>query len=158
MGLSVPLVYNTGGYDAIDTLQLLDGIFDIYMPDFKFTSVESAATYSDAPDYPQITKAALKEMYRQVGDLETDNEGIALRGILVRHLVLPAGLAGTREAMRFLAKEISPNTYVNIMDRYHPCGNLIPKGSLLDRQITSDEFREAVQIAQEEDITHLDRE
>jgi putative pyruvate formate lyase activating enzyme len=157
MGLTVPLVYNTGGYDSVETLQLLDGVFDIYMPDFKYTTAEAAETLSEAPDYPQVVMAALKEMHRQTGDLEMDENWIAVRGLMVRHLVLPAGLSGTQEVMRFLAKEISQNTYVNLMDQYHPCGNLIKPGSPLDRRITRDEFREAVRIAQEEGITRFDR-
>jgi putative pyruvate formate lyase activating enzyme len=156
-GLSIPLVYNTGGYDSLETLGLLDGVFDIYMPDFKYTSPSAAETYSGAPDYPEVVMAALKEMHRQTGDLALDEEGIARRGLLVRHLVLPEGLAGTREAMRFLARNVSPNTYVNIMDQYRPCGDLIPPGSPLNRRITRDEFREAVRMAREEGITRLDR-
>ena len=156
-GLTVPLVYNTGGYDSVETLKLLDGIFDIYMPDFKFTGSDVAEMYSEAPDYPQVVTAALKEMHRQTGDLEMDEDGIAMRGLLVRHLVLPEGLAGTREAMRFLAREISRNTYVNIMDQYHPCGEIIPPASPLARRITGKEFREAVDMAREEGITRLDK-
>jgi len=156
-GMSVPLVYNTGGYDSVETLKLLDGIFDIYMPDFKYTSHAAAEKYSEAPDYPEVVMAALKEMHRQTGDLEMDEEGIALRGLLVRHLVLPGGLAGTREAMRFLARKISRDTYVNIMDQYHPCGDLIPPGSPLVRRITRDEYREAVNAAREEGIIRIDR-
>jgi len=101
--------------------------------------------------------AALKEMHRQTGDLEMDEDGIALRGLLVRHLVLPEGLAGTREVMRFLAREVSRNTYVNIMDQYRPCGDLIPPGSPLSRRITRKEFMEAIEIAREEGVTRLDR-
>jgi putative pyruvate formate lyase activating enzyme len=157
MGLSVPLVYNTGGYDAVESLKLLDGIFDIYMPDFKYARGDISESCSEAPDYPEVVTAALKEMHRQAGDLEFDEDGIALRGLLVRHLVLPGGLAGTREAMRFLAREISRNTYVNIMDQYHPCGDLIPPDSPLSRRITWEEFREAVNIAREEGINRLDR-
>lgn len=157
-GLSVPLVYNTGGYDSVETLKLLDGVFDIYMPDFKYTSPEAAETYSKAPDYPEIAMAALKEMHRQTGDLEMDEDGIAMRGLLVRHLVLPGGLAGTRKAMRFLARNISRNTYVNIMDQYRPCGDLIPPGSPLNRRITRDEFREAVRMAREEGIIRIDKD
>ncbi len=155
-GLTVPLVYNTGGYDSVEMLKLLDGIFDIYMPDFKYTRGDVAEIYSEAPDYPDVVREALKEMHRQTGDLEMDEDGIALRGLLVRHLVLPEGLAGTREAMRFLVKEISPNTYVNIMDQYHPCGDLIEAGSPLARRITNREFKEALRIAREEGITRLD--
>ncbi|MGA2107755.1 MAG: radical SAM protein, partial [Syntrophorhabdales bacterium] len=155
-GLSVPLVYNTGGYDSVETLRLLGGIFDIYMPDFKYTTADVAQRYSRAPDYPEVVMNALKEMHRQVGDLEMDEDGIALRGLLVRHLVLPEGLAGTREAMRFLSTEISRNTYVNIMAQYHPCGDIIPPGSPLARRITRREFAEAVQIAHEEGLSRLD--
>jgi putative pyruvate formate lyase activating enzyme len=141
----------------VEALKLLDGVFDIYMPDFKFTRSDVAETYSEAPDYPQVVTAALKEMHRQTGDLEMDEDGIAMCGLLVRHLVLPDGLAGTREAMRFLAKEISGNTYVNIMDQYHPCGEIIPSGSPLAQRITKNEFKEAVDIAREEGITRLDK-
>jgi putative pyruvate formate lyase activating enzyme len=155
-GLSVPLVYNTGGYDSLDTLKLLDGVFDIYMPDFKYTDTRAAEQYSQAADYPVVVQKALKEMFRQVGDLSMDEEGIALRGLLVRHLVLPDGLAGTEEAMRFLAQEISPNTYVNIMDQYYPCGD-IPPGSSLNRRITHDEFNTAIETAKKAGLTRLDK-
>ena len=121
-GLSVPLVYNTGGYDSLETLKLLEGVFDIYMPDFKFWDPEVAQTTCNAEDYPEVAQKALIEMHRQVGDLITDDAGIARRGILLRHLVLPHGLAGTREIMRFIARKISLNTYVNIMPQYRPCG------------------------------------
>ena len=153
----MPLVYNTGGYDSLETLRLLDGIFDIYMPDFKYTQGEIAAQYSQAPDYPEVVTAAIKEMHRQVGDLEMDEQGIALRGLLVRHLVLPEGLAGTRQAMHFLATEISQNTYVNIMDQYRPCGD-IPPDSPLNRRITRQEFQEAIRIAREEGLHRIDSE
>jgi putative pyruvate formate lyase activating enzyme len=156
MGLHVPLVYNTGGYDSLETLRLLDGIFDIYMPDFKYSSGEVSEKYSQAPEYPLIARRAIKEMFRQVGDLQIDEQGIAVRGLLVRHLVLPDRLAGTKEIMRFLATEVSRNTYVNIMDQYYPCGN-IPLDSPLHRRITPEEFDEAVAMAQEEGITRLDK-
>ncbi len=156
MGLNVPLVYNTGGYDSVETLRLLDGVFDIYMPDFKYSKWEISEKYSQAPDYPLIAKQAIKEMFRQVGDLQIDEQGIAFCGLLVRHLVLPAGLAGTRDAMRFLATELSRNTYVNIMDQYYPCGN-IPLDSPLRRRITSEEYNESIAIAKEEGITRLDK-
>jgi putative pyruvate formate lyase activating enzyme len=157
-GLTVPLVYNTGGYDAVETLELLDGVFDIHMPDLKYSRGDIAERYSQAPDYPEVAKATLKEMHRQVGDLEMDEEGIALRGLLVRHLVLPEGLAGTREALRFLADEISKNTYVNIMDQYRPCGDLIPPDSPLNRRSTRLEFQEAVRMAREEGLQRIDSE
>lgn len=154
-GLSVPLVYNSGGYDSVETIELLDGVFDIYMPDFKYWDEKVAVRLSKAPHYPEVARLALKEMYRQVGDLTINSEGIAERGLLVRHLVLPEGLAGTREVMRFLAHEISKNTYVNIMDQYHPCGDAY-KYPPLDRQITVEEFGEAVSIAKEEGMLRLD--
>jgi len=156
MGLSVPLVFNTGGYDSVEILRLLDGVFDIYMPDFKYSQSDVAQQYSQAPDYPHVARNALKEMHRQVGDLQINNQGIALRGLLVRHLVLPDALAGTKEAMRFLTTEISANTYVNIMDQYYPCGN-IPLDSPLRRRITSEEFDQAIEWAKEEGITRLDK-
>lgn len=156
MGLSVPLVYNTGGYDSVKTLRLLDGVFDIYMPDLKYSSRSVAEQYSQAPDYPQVAKLALKEMHRQVGDLLINEQGIALRGLLVRHLVLPWGLAGTGEAMHFLATQISINTYVNIMDQYYPCGE-IPANSSLARRITQNEYKQAVAAAKKEGITRLDK-
>ncbi|HAW60601.1 MAG TPA: radical SAM protein [Actinobacteria bacterium] len=154
-GLNVPLVYNTGGYDALETLRLLDGVFDIYMPDFKYADGDVAQKLARAKDYPQMAKAAIKEMYRQVGDLVLDERGIALRGLLVRHLVLPGGLAGTREVMRFLAKEISPDTYVNVMDQYYPCYKAF-ENPPLDRRITPAEFEEAVRMAREEGLWRLD--
>lgn len=153
-GLSVPLVYNTGGYDLVETLQLLDGVFDIYMPDFKFSDNDVAAKLCRARDYPHVAMKAIKEMHRQVGDLVIDERGIAERGLIVRHLVMPNGLAGTRKVMKFLAKEISRNTYVNIMDQYRPCG-LACKYPEINRQISFDEFEAARQIAQEEGITRL---
>ncbi len=155
-GLSVPLVYNTGGYDSLEALKLLDGVFDIYMPDIKYKDSHTAQEYSQVPDYFSVAKSALKEMHRQVGDLLLDDKGIALKGLLVRHLVLPQGLAGTREVMQFLAKEISKNTYVNIMDQYHPCGRIAP-GSPLNRGITQEEYDQAVEWAKEEGITRLDK-
>jgi len=154
-GLSVPLVYNTGGYDSVGTLKLLDGVFDIYMPDFKYSEGSVAETYSNARDYPEVAKRAIKEMFRQVGDLVLDERGIALRGLLVRHLVLPSGLAGTQEVMRFIAQEISKNAYVNIMAQYYPCGD-IPPGSPLSRRISKLEYIRALEIAKKEGITRLD--
>jgi putative pyruvate formate lyase activating enzyme len=155
LGLSVPLVYNTGGYDAVETLKLLDGVFDIYMPDFKYSTDEVAEEYSHARDYPLVAKKAIKEMFRQVGDLVLDDKGIALRGLLIRHLVLPSGLAGTQDVMRFLSQDISKNTYVNIMAQYYPCGD-VPPGSPLYRRISKLEYLKAVEIAKKEGITRLD--
>jgi putative pyruvate formate lyase activating enzyme len=140
------LVYNCGGYESLATLEILDGIVDIYMPDVKYAHAESALRFSRAKDYPSVVKSALKEMHRQVGDLMIDENGIARRGLLVRHLVRPEGLAGTSEIMEFIAEEISRDTYINIMDQYRPqyrAGEHPP----LNRRITSREHRQAVRIA-----------
>ena len=154
-GLRVPLVYNTGGYDRSETLAILDGVFDIYMPDFKFWDPKVAEELSDAPDYPEVAREALKEMHRQVGDLVMDQQGVAQRGLLIRHLVLPDGLAGTRQVMRFLAREVSPDSYVNIMAQYRPCGRA-SEVQALRRTITEEEHQEAIQMAHNEGITRLD--
>ncbi|GAF69504.1 unnamed protein product, partial [marine sediment metagenome] len=146
MGLNLPLVYNTGGYDSVETLKLLDGIIDIYMPDMKYSDDKIAEEFSGIKDYPKVNKAAIKEMHRQVGDLEINDEGIAQRGLLIRHLVLPNRLAGTQEIVRFLAQEVSTNTYLNIMAQYHPCYKAfnIPQ---LARPISEQEFSEAIKLA-----------
>lgn len=155
-GLSVPLVYNTGGYDRVETLKLLEGVFDIYMPDFKFWDPEVAADACDAGDYPDVARKALVEMHRQVGDLVVDKSGIARRGLLVRHLVLPRGLAGTREIMRFIARKISLNTYVNIMPQYRPCGRAAAIDAL-SHYLSKDDFETAVLAAKEEGVERLDK-
>ncbi|MDP3040377.1 MAG: radical SAM protein, partial [Deltaproteobacteria bacterium] len=155
-GLRIPLVYNTGGYDSVETLKMLDGVFDLYMPDIKFLDGGVADRFCRAKDYPERAKAAIKEMHRQVGDLVVNQRGIAERGLLIRHLVLPGELAGTREAMGFLAKEISPHTYVNIMAQYRPCGEA-HKHPPLNRRVTPAEDEEALAIAQEEGIHRLDQ-
>jgi putative pyruvate formate lyase activating enzyme len=154
-GLRLPLVYNSSGYDKVDTLKLLDGVFDIYMPDFKFWDSEVAQRLCKAADYPQVAQEALREMHRQVGDLETDNQGIARRGLLVRHLVLPGGVAGTRSIMRFLNNEISPHTYVNIMAQYRPCGEA-HRDPDVSRSIRTEEYEEALDMARQEGISRLD--
>ncbi len=155
-GLNVPLVYNTGGYDAVETLKILDGVIDIYMPDFKFWDPAVAKQLCTAEDYPERVREALKEMHRQVGDLVIDEEGIARRGLLVRHLVLPDNLAGTRECMEFLAKELSPNTYVNVMGQYRPCGRAWEHPSLR-RHPNMLELAEAEKAARAAGLTRLDR-
>jgi putative pyruvate formate lyase activating enzyme len=155
-GLSVPLVYNTGGYDAVETLKILDGVIDIYMPDFKFWDPAVAKDLCAAQDYPEVARQAFKEMHRQVGDLVLDEEGVARRGLLVRHLVLPDGLAGTREIMEFLAREISPRTYVNVMGQYRPCGRVFEHPSL-SKFLTGLEHAEAQRLAREAGLTRLDR-
>ncbi len=155
-GLRVPLVYNTGGYDSLETLHLLDGVFDIYMPDLKFMNGEISDQQCRAKDYPVRAREAIKEMHRQVGDLVVGPDSIAERGLLVRHLVLPGGLAGTRAAMRFLAREVSLDTYVNIMDQYRPCGEAMGQPPL-NRRISRKEYEEALNLAVEEGIQRLDR-
>jgi putative pyruvate formate lyase activating enzyme len=145
-GLKIPLVYNTGGYDSVETLRLLDGIVDIYMPDMKYGDDKTAKKYSLIRDYFKAAKNAVLEMRRQVGDLAVDERGIAVRGLLIRHLVLPNNLAGSKKVFEFLAKEVSENTTVNIMDQYHPC-HRASEHPELDRRITHDEYKEAVEIA-----------
>jgi putative pyruvate formate lyase activating enzyme len=154
-GLKVPLVYNTSSYDLPDTLQLLDGIFDIYMPDFKFWDERIAKRYAKAPDYPEVARAAIKEMHSQVHDLSINKEGVATRGLLVRHLVMPEGLTETEHILRFLAEEISRNTYVNIMDQYRPCGRAFKKPPL-DRRVSQEEYKKALQLAEKVGLHRLD--
>jgi putative pyruvate formate lyase activating enzyme len=156
-GLHIPLVYNSSGYDSVAALKLLDGIFDIYMPDFKFWDSRIAETTCNAADYPQVAQQALIEMHRQVGDLVTEPSGIARRGLLVRHLVLPGNLAGTRDVMKFIYSSISPNTYVNVMSQYRPCGRAHETPGL-SRSITVEEFMAAIDAAKEEGISRLDRD
>lgn len=155
-GLSIPLVYNSGGYDSVETLCLLDGIFDIYMPDMKYSDEKIARELSGIENYPAVNRAAAKEMHRQVGDLECDKEGIALRGLLIRHLILPHGLAGTEGVVRFIAEEISRNSYVNPMDQYRPCyqAHQYPQ---LSRSITREEYNEAIRIALKHGLWRFDQ-
>jgi len=155
-GLNIPLVYNTGGYDSIPMLKLLDGVFDIYMPDMKYSDADIAHRYSRIHNYPQINRRAVKEMHRQVGDLEVDNDGIARRGLIIRHLVLPNNLAGSDEIITYLSEEISPQTYLNIMDQYHPAyhADRYPE---LDRRISSREYQSVVDAAISAGMTNLDQ-
>ena len=154
-GLTVPLVYNSSGYDSVQTLQLLEGVFDIYMPDFKFWTSESGTRFAKAPDYPEVAQKAISEMHRQVGDLVLDDEGVATKGLLVRHLVMPGGLEETREIFRFLAREVSVDTYVNVMDQYRPCGKA-HQYPPIDRRLGNDEFQRALKSAGEEGLHRLD--
>ena len=155
-GLRVPLVYNSGGYDSIETLKLVEDVFDIYMPDFKFWDSQIAEKTCNAANYPAVARLAIQEMHRQVGDLVIDENGIASCGLLVRHLILPRGLAGTRDIMRFIANEISPDTYVNLMSQYRPCGRAAEIQALAARP-TADECSKARKAAAEEGIRRLDR-
>lgn len=155
-GLSVPLIYNSGGYDSVETLKLLEGVFDIYMPDFKFWDPEIAGATCNARDYPKVARQALIEMHRQVGDLCLDSKGMAFRGLLIRHLVLPKGLSGTREIMKFISCRLSQNTYVNIMSQYRPCGRAAEVKEL-SSSLESDDYQFALRYAKEEGILRLDR-
>ena len=155
-GLSVPLVYNSGGYDRPETLALLEGVFDMYMPDFKFWNPEIAEQACQAGDYPETARKALVEMHRQVGDLVIDETGIAQKGLLIRHLVLPNRLAGTREIMKFIANRLSTDSYVNVMAQYRPCGRAFEVQGL-GSHLKPGEYKHAVREAVEEGITRLDR-
>ena len=154
-GLHLPLVYNTGGYDSLTSLDLLNGVVDIYMPDMKYADDEIALRYSKIPDYWQVNRVAVKEMHRQVGDLVQDAEGLAVRGLLVRHLVLPKGLSGTEQVVKFLAEEISPHTYLNLMDQYRPT-HRAREYPELNRPLTRQEYREAVEMAARAGLHRLD--
>jgi len=147
-GLKIPLVYNCGGYEAVETLNLLEGIVDVYMPDIKYGGTEEGGKYSSASNYFKIARDAIKEMHRQVGNLRMDNNGIAQRGLLVRHLILPNGLAKSREVLSFLAEEISPKTYISLMDQYFPAYRAT-KFKELNRKITLREYEQVISIAQE---------
>ena len=154
-GLALPLVYNTSGYDSLEALALLDGIVDIYMPDMKYADSRLAHQYSKVRNYVEANRAAVKEMHRQVGDLVLDARGIAQRGLLVRHLVLPHGIAGTGDVLRFLAEEISRNTYLNLMDQYHPY-HRADEYRALARPLTEEEYREALAAANQAGLKRLD--
>lgn len=145
-GLVVPIVYNTSGYEKIEVLKLLDGIVDIYLPDMRYSSNEYAVRYSSAPSYPEISRLAVKEMYRQVGNLVLDERGISKKGLIIRHLVMPEDISGTEDILKFIAEEISKDTYISLMAQYRPehkARNLPP----LNRKITSKEYKRAVEIA-----------
>jgi putative pyruvate formate lyase activating enzyme len=154
-GLHIPLVYNTGGYDSLEMLHLLDGVIDIYMPDMKYSDAHLARQYSKVRNYPAVNQATVREMHRQVGDLMINEHGIAIRGLLVRHLILPNELAGTAEILRFLAEEISKETYLNLMDQYRPDFNAhrFPE---LNRRPTRDEYAWAVDQAHAVGLNRLD--
>ncbi|WP_034638625.1 radical SAM protein [Desulfofalx alkaliphila] len=147
-GLRLPIVYNTGGYDDLDTLKLLDGIVDIYMPDIKFGDDKMGQKYAGAPRYFSVATKAVKEMHRQVGDLQVNNRNIAIGGLLIRHLVMPEDIAGTEQVVQFIANEISPNSYLHIMDQYYPAHNAA-KFPPINRPITKRELRWAMQKAKE---------
>jgi putative pyruvate formate lyase activating enzyme len=155
-GLRLPVVWNSGGYDSLEALRLLDGVVDIYMPDMKYADTDVGYRLSRVHEYPSVNQAAVKEMHRQVGDLVLDEQGVALRGLLVRHLVLPGGLAGTAEIARFLAGEVSRDTYINVMDQYRPCFRA-REHAPLDRSITAEEYEAAVETARQAGLHRFDR-
>ncbi len=154
-GVRLPLVYNTGGFDSPEALALLDGVVDVYMPDMKYADPQLARRYSHVRDYVSVNRAAVREMHRQVGDLVIDRDGIARRGLLVRHLVLPNRLSGTEEVLRFLAEEISPDTYLNLMAQYRPCFKAFEHGELA-RRPTPAELHEAREAAHRVGLRRLD--
>ncbi len=154
-GLRLPLVYNTSGYDSPEALALLDGVVDIYMPDMKYGDEKLAHKYSHVRDYVRVNQAAVREMHRQVGDLVINAEGVAERGLLVRHLVLPNGISGVETVLKFSAEEISTNTYLNLMGQYRPCYRAGEHPGL-DRPMTRAEFSEALAIARRHGLHRLD--
>ncbi|OGO32243.1 MAG: radical SAM protein [Chloroflexi bacterium RBG_16_56_11] len=147
-GLRLPLVYNTSSYDSLRTLKQLDGIIDIYLADLRYASNEAGRRYSGVPDYTEISRAGIKEMYRQVGDLLVDEEGVAIKGLMVRHLILPNGIAGSEESLRWLAREVSPRVAVSIMSQYYPA-HLAYKYRELYRKILPAEYDEVARLAEE---------
>jgi len=158
MGLRVPLVYNSGGYDNPEVIRMLDGIVDIYLPDFKYQDGEMAAKYSSgASDYPEVAAAVIKEMHRQVGELKLDDKGIAQRGLIARHLVMPNNIAGTDRFVRWVAQNLTPSTYVNIMAQYRP-EHKARDYPEISRRITREEWLQAILWAEQAGIGVLPRE
>ena len=156
-GLRLPIVYNTSAYDSAESLELLDGVVDIYMPDFKYWRSESAQRYLKAPDYPEMARARIQEMHRQVGELRVDAEGLAYRGLNIRHLVMPGALDETAAILMWIRDELGPGAYVNLMDQYYPAGRvseqLYPE---INRRLSSDEFREAKRLVRELGLERMD--
>ncbi len=151
MGLKLPLVYNCGGYESLEALKILDGVIDIYMPDMKYSDNEISKKYSFAKDYFEVSKKAVREMYRQVGDLKVE-KGVARKGLLIRHLVLPDNLAGSKKIFDFIIKELSPDTYVNIMAQYYPC-HLASKFPEISRRITHKEYIDTLRLAKKKGLS-----
>lgn len=156
-GLRLPIVYNTSGFDSMESLRHLDGVVDVYMPDFKYWSEETSKRYLKSPKYPAAARSAVKEMHRQVGDLVFDESGLARRGLLVRHLVMPEGMEEAGEILRFLAREVSPHTYVNIMDQYYPAGKVNEERfQEINRRTASWEVEEVRRMAREAGLHRFD--
>jgi putative pyruvate formate lyase activating enzyme len=157
LGLRLPVVYNTSAYDSLESLALLDGIVDIYMPDFKYWSAERSRSYMKAEDYPDAARAAVREMHRQVGPLIVDAEGLAQRGLIVRHLVMPGFIDETRAILKWIASELGPDTYVNLMDQYYPAGKVSATSyTEINRRLTPYEYHEARRMAGEFGLRRLD--
>jgi putative pyruvate formate lyase activating enzyme len=155
LGLGIPLVYNSGGYDSVDTLRLLEPAVDIFLPDFKFWDQDPSRRFCKAPDYPRVAAGAVKEMYRQKGRLKTDSRGIAVSGLMVRHLVMPGDLAGTSRVMTFLHDEVCPDLHVNVISQYRPLGEAFAHPDLC-RPVTAPEFRRVRDTARRLGLTLLD--
>ncbi len=156
-GLRLPLVYNTSAYDSLDSLELMDGIIDIYMPDFKFWDPEMARRYIKAPNYPEAARRAIREMHRQVGALVFDENGLALRGLLIRHLVMPGDIAGTNRILEWIGQELGPEMFVNLLDQYYPAGKVSgSEYSEISRRITPKEYRLALEAARVAGLHRLD--
>ena len=156
-GLRLPLVYNTSAYDSLESIELMDGVVDIYMPDFKYWDAEMARRYVKAPNYPEAARRAIKAMHQQVGDLVLDENGLAVRGLLLRHLVMPGEIAGTQEIMDWAARELGPNTFVNVMPQYFPAGKVSRTEYVeINRRITGHEFQKAIEAARGAGLERLD--
>ncbi len=156
-GLRLPLVYNTSAYDSLDSIELMDGVVDIYMPDFKFWDAEMARRYVKAPNYPEAARRVIKAMHQQVSDLVLDGDGLAQRGLLLRHLAMPGNIAGTREIMEWVARELGPNTYVNVMAQYYPAGKVSNRDYVeINRLLAPDEFQQALALARAAGLHRLD--
>ncbi len=144
-GLTLPIVWNSSGYEKADTLLLLDGVVDIYLPDMKYSSEEPAVELSSAPGYPDVNRVAILEMSRQTGHLELDQDGIAVRGLIIRHLVLPEGMAGSRETLEWIAETLGPETHIALMNQYFPAHKAAGIAGI-NRKITDGEYAEAVEV------------
>jgi putative pyruvate formate lyase activating enzyme len=156
-GLTLPLVYNTSGYDALHSIELMDGVVDIYMPDFKYWTMESSAKYLKAADYPEVARRVIKAMYQQVGPLVVDRDGLARRGVLIRHLVMPGGLDETRAILEWIARELGPDAYVNLMDQYRPAGKVSKDQYVeINRPLEAAEFAEAKAMAADLGLQRVD--
>jgi putative pyruvate formate lyase activating enzyme len=158
-GLRLPIVYNTSAYDSLDSLQLLEGIVDIYMPDFKFWDGKTSLQYVKAKDYPDAARRNIREMHRQTGALKCDEQGLAKRGVLVRHLVMPSGIAGTESIMDFLAREVSADTYVNVMSQYYPAGRVsVAQFAEINRHVSSAEYAGALEAARRTGLWRIEHQ